>query len=133
MQSNGGNTNNTVITIIIIIIKGIFVLVKLNYGARSTCGRMSITLVNLWNVINLWLEVFGDFNPSNSAYYIMNIQSRFLESNGSLLKLFTSLFSVIFPRITVLITTVLSAPILYGYLLRQFWQGLVDGLAGAER
>lgn len=46
MQSNGGNTNNTVITIIIII-KGIFVLVKLNYGARSTCGRMSITLVNL--------------------------------------------------------------------------------------
>lgn len=47
MQSNGGNTHN-------IIIKDIFVVVKLNHRGRSMCCRMFTTLVNLlWNEINL--------------------------------------------------------------------------------
>lgn len=65
----------------------------------SLCGRMFITLVNLlWNVINLWLHWLEILILQ--IQHIMNIQARkvveiqFLESNGSLLKLFTSPFSL---------------------------------------
>lgn len=60
---------------------------------------------------------------------------QFLESNGPQLKLFTSpfFFHISLELLCWSITAVLGAPVLYGQLLRQFGQGLVDGLAGAQR
>lgn len=66
------------------------VLVKWNYVDGGMWARMFIKLIKLlWNVINLWLDAFGDFNTSNSAYYTINIQVRklleiqFLDIKGS--------------------------------------------------